>query len=140
MDADFTVWLSVQPTMTWMLVLLFGSVCVQRTMTWMLTLLFYYVFVQPTVTLVLTLLFGCLCAANRAMYADFTVWLCLCAANRDMDADFDQFDDIDDEELLSSLPLTFPFEDLHRVNGKDGHGPKVEEKEKEGISLSQTRK
>ncbi|KAK2177258.1 hypothetical protein NP493_610g02000 [Ridgeia piscesae] len=32
------------------------------------------------------------------------------SVNRDMDGDLDQFDDTDDE-LLSSLPLSFPFED-----------------------------
>ena len=79
----------------------------------------------------------CLYAANRDMDADFTVLLCLYAANRDMDADFDQFDDIDDEELLSSLPLTFPFEDL-QANGEGGPDPKVEEKEKEGIASRET--
>ena len=50
-----------------------------------------------------------------------------------MDADFDQFEDIGDAELLSALPLNFPFEDLH-ANGEAEHGPKVEEKEKEGIT------
>ncbi|KAI0237635.1 hypothetical protein LSAT2_011822 [Lamellibrachia satsuma] len=47
----------------------------------------------------------------------------------DMDGDFDQFEEIDDE-LLSSLPLSFPFESLP-VEGGDGPDPKAEETKQE---------
>ena len=62
--------------------------------------------------------------------------LCLCAVKCDMDGDFDQFEEIDDE-LLSSLPLSFPFESLP-VEGGDGPDPKAEETKQEGMSYMGT--
>ena len=49
-----------------------------------------------------------------------------------MEGDLDQFDDIDDE-LLSSLPLSFPFEDPS-VGWEDKPSPKEEDQICEGVT------
>ena len=64
------------------------------------------------------------------MHSSMTFYLC--AVNRDMDDDLDQFDDTDDE-LLSSLPLSFPFEDPS-AGLENKPRPKEEDKNGEGVT------